>query len=34
MPAPEIKRRSTSSAARWKPPDGDVTRSLQGFAGN
>ena len=34
MPAPEIKRRSTSKATRWKPPDGDVTRSLQGFAGN
>jgi len=34
MPAPEVKRRAVSKAVRWKPPDGAVTRSLQGFVGN
>jgi murein L,D-transpeptidase YcbB/YkuD len=34
MPAPEIKRRGGSKAVRWKPPNDDITRSLQGFVGN
>ena len=34
MPAPEVKRRAVSRPVRWKPPDGAVTRALQGFAGN
>jgi len=32
MPAREVKRRSTSKAVRWKPPESEVTGALQGFA--
>jgi len=34
MPAREVKQQSTSKAVRWKPPDDDVTSSLQGFVGD
>ena len=32
MPAREVKRRRTSKAVRWKPPESEVTGALQGFA--
>ena len=33
MPAPEVKRRSSPQAVRWKPPNDAVTRSM-GFVGD